>query len=48
MNDVRATFPPKSPKEGRPTIGDRRTYVGLIDALGDAVAKKFVPHPAEE
>jgi hypothetical protein len=47
-NEVRATYPPKSPKEGRPTIGDRRIYVGLIDALGDAVAKKFVPHPAEE
>lgn len=47
-NDVRATFPPKSPKEGRPSIGDRRIYVGLIDALGDAIAKKFIPHPEEE
>ncbi len=47
-NDVSATFPPKSPKEGRPTIGDRRIYVGLIDALGGAVAKRLVPHPEEE
>jgi hypothetical protein len=47
-NEVRATFPPKSPKEGRPSLGDRRIYVGLIDALGDAIAKRFVPHPEEE
>ncbi|HEV2292771.1 MAG TPA: hypothetical protein VGR35_02885 [Tepidisphaeraceae bacterium] len=47
-NDVRATFPPKSPKEGRPSIGDRRIYVGLIDALGDAIAKRFIPYPEEE
>ncbi len=46
-NEVRATFPPKSPKEGRPSVGDRRIYVGLIDALGDAIAKRFVPHPEE-
>ena len=47
-NEVRATFPPKTPKEGRPSIGDRRIYVGLIDELGAAVAKRFVPHPEEE
>ncbi len=47
-NEVRATFPPKSPKEGRSSIGDRRIYVGLIDALGDSIVKKFVPHPEEE
>lgn len=47
-NDVRATFPPKSPKEGRPSIGDRRIYVGLIDALGTEIAKRLVPHPEEE
>ena len=47
-NEVRATFPPKSPKEGRPTIGDRRIYIGLIDALGEAVKKRLVPHSEEE
>lgn len=47
-NEVRATFPPKSPKEGRPSIGDRRIYVGLIDALGNSVVKKFIPHAEEE
>ncbi len=47
-NEVRATFPPKSPREGRPSIGDRRIYVGLIHALGAEIAKRFVPHPEEE
>jgi hypothetical protein len=47
-NEVTATFPPKSPKEGRPTIGDYRTYVGLIKDLGAQVAKRFISHPEDE
>jgi hypothetical protein len=46
-NDVTASFPPKAPKEGRPTIGDRRTYIGLIDALSTEIVKRFIPHPEE-
>ncbi len=47
-NEVTATFPRKAPKEGLPTVGDRRIYVGTIDALGAEIAKRFVPHPEEE
>jgi hypothetical protein len=47
-NEVSASWPPKSPKEGRPTIGDRRTYVELVKTLGGEIAKRFVPHPEEE
>jgi hypothetical protein len=47
-NEIRATFPPGAPKEGRPTIGDVRTYQGLVEALGRQIAMRFVPHPEEE
>jgi hypothetical protein len=47
-NDVTASFPPKSPKEGRPSLGDRRIYVGLIDALAAEIAKRFVPYEEEQ
>jgi hypothetical protein len=47
-NDVTASFPPKTPKEGRPNIGDRRVYVGLIDELASQINKRFVPHEEEE
>ena len=47
-NDVRATFPRGAPKEGRPTIGDVRVYQGLVEALGNEIAKRFVPHPEED
>jgi hypothetical protein len=46
-NDVTASFPPKSPKEGRPSLGDRRVYVGLIDALAAEICKRFVPYEEE-
>ena len=47
-NDVRATYPPGAPKEGRPTIGDTRTYQGLVQALGAEIAKRFVRHSEEQ
>lgn len=47
-NDVTAVYPPKAPKEGHPSFGDRRIYVGLIDALGGEIVKRFVPHTEEE
>ncbi len=47
-NDVTAAWPPDAPREGRPTIGDRRTYVELIRTLGSHIAKRFVPHPEDE
>jgi len=46
-NEVAATFPRSAPKEGKPQIGDRRIYVGLVDALGTEVAKRFVPYEQE-
>jgi hypothetical protein len=47
-NEIMATYPPKAPKEGRPSIGDVRIYVNLIKELGAEVAKRFVPHAEEE
>ena len=47
-NDVTGSFPPKSPKEGRPSLGDRRVYVGLIDALAQEICKRFVPYEEEQ
>ncbi|MGB7159197.1 MAG: hypothetical protein WBD40_14105 [Tepidisphaeraceae bacterium] len=47
-NEVSAEFPRGAPKEGKPSIGDRRTYVGLIDELGAAIARRFVPYPEEQ
>jgi hypothetical protein len=47
-NDVRASFPPGAPKEGRPTIGDTRTYQGLVQTLGAEIAKRLVPHAEEQ
>lgn len=47
-NEVTATFPPKTPKEGRPNIGDRRVYVGLIDELANQINTRFVPHEQEQ
>ena len=35
-------------KLDRPTIGDVRTYQGLVEALGREIAMRFVPHPEEE
>jgi len=47
-NEVRATWPPKAPKEGRPTIGDTRTYQGLVETLGAEIAKRFVRHGEDQ
>ena len=47
-NEVTASWPPSAPKEGRPTIGDRRTYVETIKELGAQIAKRFVPYPEYE
>ena len=46
-NSVIAHFPPQSPPEGVPSIGDYRTYLGTVDALGTEIAKRFIPHPEE-
>ncbi|MDQ3441770.1 MAG: hypothetical protein M3478_15620, partial [Planctomycetota bacterium] len=47
-NEVRAIYPPGSPKEGRPTIGDQRTYQDLVKTLGGEIAKRFVRHSEEQ
>jgi hypothetical protein len=47
-NNIRATFPPKSPEEGVPNADDYRIYLGAIDQFTTELAKRFIPHPAEE
>jgi len=46
--NVTATYPPKAPREGLPTIGDARTYAGTIDAFSTEIAHLFVPWTPEE
>jgi hypothetical protein len=46
-NAVTGTFPPQAPPEGMPTIGDYKTYMGTVDALGGEIALRFLPHPEE-
>jgi hypothetical protein len=45
---VEASYPPKSPPEGQPGIGDARTYAGTVDAFGTEIAHLFVPYQVEE
>ena len=47
-NNVDASYPPKSPPEGQPGIGDGRTYAGTVDTMGTQVAHLFVPYQVEE
>lgn len=46
-NAVTSTFPPQAPPEGMPTIGDYKTYMGTVDALGGVIALRFIPHPED-
>jgi hypothetical protein len=46
-NNVTASFPPKSPPEGVPNLGDARTYVGLVDAFSTEIVHLFVPYQVE-
>jgi hypothetical protein len=47
-NRVTATYPPKSPEEGVPGVGDMRIYVGTIDAFATEAANRFLPHEEEQ
>lgn len=47
-NNIRAIFPPKSPEEGVPNADDYRIYLGVLDEFTTELAKRFIPHPAEE
>ena len=48
QNDVFASYPPKAPKEGIPSVGDARIYSGTVDALGTTIARLFYPWRPEE
>jgi hypothetical protein len=47
-NNIRAIFPPKSPEEGVPNADDYRIYLGVVDQFTTELAKRFIPHPAED
>lgn len=47
-NNIRAIFPPKSPEEGVPNADDYRIYLGVLNEFTTELAKRFIPHPAEE
>ena len=47
-NNIRAIFPTKSPEEGVPNADDYRIYLGVLDEFTTELAKRFIPHPAEE
>ena len=46
-NDVRATFPPKAPREGIPNAGDARIYAGIVDAMATEIAQLFYTYQVE-
>lgn len=46
-NGIAVTFPEKAPAEGIPNAGDRKIYIGTVDALSTALARKFVPYAEE-
>jgi hypothetical protein len=46
-NGIAVTFPEKAPAEGIPNATDRKIYIGTVDALSTALAKKFVPYAEE-
>ena len=48
QNNVTTHFPPKVPPEGTSAFGDRRIYVGTIDALATEIARLFVQYQLEE
>ena len=41
---VQAVWPPHTPPEGRPDLGDKVTYIGTLDAFTTAVVQKFVAY----
>jgi hypothetical protein len=45
---ITAVFPRTSPPEGMPGLGDRKVLAGTVDAITTALAKRFLPHPAED
>jgi hypothetical protein len=47
-NDIRVTFPPKSPPEGVPATNDVKIYTGTLEDFTTEVAQRFFEHPAPE
>lgn len=45
---IRVTFPERGPEEGSNTLSPQRAYAGLVAGIADTIAKRFVPHSAEE
>jgi hypothetical protein len=45
---IRVTYPKHSTDEGRAEGSDMAMYVGTMTFLADAIAKRFVEHPAED
>ena len=46
-DNITASYPPKSPPEGVPNLGDERTYVGIVDAFSTEIVHLFVPFQVE-
>lgn len=46
--NITASYPKKSPEDGRLEGSDRQMYAGTIALLADEIAKRFVEHPSEE
>lgn len=47
-NSIQAVFPRKSPEEGVLSGNDRTMYGGVVDLLTAEVAKRFLPHYADD
>ena len=46
-SNVTASYPPKAPQEGSPSLGDARTYAGTLDAFATEIAHLFIPYQVE-
>lgn len=46
--NISVSYPPKSPDEGTPSLGDAVVYEKTLDAFTTQIVNRFIPHEAEE
>lgn len=47
-SNISVSYPPKSPEEGTPGLGDATIYEKTIDAFTTQVVNRFIPHEEEQ
>ncbi len=46
-DNIRATYPAKSPQDGLPNIGDSKTYFGTVDSMATEIVNRLTTHDEE-